>query len=556
MKRIILISLIISSACIILVTACPAQETNLKEADRDSYFNMQMTTARLKFTNEDYYGALRIYRELRRDHPDDALLNFRMGECFVKIKLMDTALVYLEKASHTDTMVSRNLFLILGQALHYKGKVDEAIEAYYSYKNRLDSRKIKLLESEKQYVNELLRQCLTAKELMQKPVKVKITKLGNNINSEYTDANPSVTADGKTLIFTSRRPGTTGGKIDPECEEYFDDIYMSKWDNKTRTWGACIQFGPPLNTEGHDANLSISPDGRQILLYKNITGETQSGDIYISTLDEEELWSKPKPFASKNINSSFFESSSCLSADGNTLFFVSERVRGGFGNGDIYISKKMGEEWSKPENLGSVVNSIGDEIGIYIHPDGKTLFFSSDGHNTMGGYDVFMTVFEDGRWSEPVNMGYPINTTRDEIHFILATDRKKAYLSSSRESESGKTDIFEVDMSQFLEENKQITESVVASISGPILSILKGSVVDDEGKPVQTNIYLEDMATNEKSVITSNEKGEYFATLPADRRYEIKVEAKGFKPMAFKFKLPKGEGETFTLTKHIILNKK
>lgn len=522
--------------------------------DKDSY-TLKMTQARLKFMDEDYVGALRIYKELKENHADDASLNYRMGECFVKLKDMKAAIEHLEKVTNVDTLANKNLYLLLGQAYHYEGHIDEAIDAYYTYKGRLQSRKISLTDSEKHYVNLLLKQCLTAKELMSKPVKVNVKNLGDKINSEFTDANPSITADGKTLIFTSRRPTTTGGKIDPSVDEYYDDMYMVTRDGKS--WGEIKQFESPINTEGHDANLSITPDGSQIFLYKNIEGETNSGDIYVTEKGADGNWDKPKPFGNKYINSSYFESSACLSADGKKLYFVSERDHGGFGNGDIYVATKQGDVWLKPVNLGPEINSVDDEIGVFIHPDGKTIFFSSKGHNTMGGYDIFMSVLEGEKWSTPVNLGYPINTTKDEVHFVFTTDRKTAYISSTRDGGMGKFDIYQVDMSEYFIGNKDIDENIVSTMSGPELSILKGTVVDGtSSEPVIAKLSVIDQNTKEVTEVESNEKGEYFVTLPGDRKYDINVEAKGYKPMNIKLKLDKGVGETFTMTKHIILTKK
>ncbi|OFX60323.1 MAG: hypothetical protein A2046_02670 [Bacteroidetes bacterium GWA2_30_7] len=263
------------------------------------------------------------------------------------------------------------------------------------------------------------------------------------------------------------------------------------------------------------------------------------------------------PIDEKLINSTYFESSACITSDGNTIFFVSERLDG-YGNSDIYTSKKEGTGWGKPVNIGSVINTIDDEIGVFIHPDGKTLFFSSNGHNTMGSYDIFMSVFKDGVWSIPVNMGYPINTTKDEIHFVLSTDGKTAYLSSSRDGGNGKTDIYQVDMTNYYKANKNIDKDLVNKLTGPTLSIVKGSIVDAETSlPVIIELIIKDTEDNKEiAKVSSNEKGEYFITLPSEKKYEIIVNNNKYKPLDIKFKLPKGTNETYTLTKHILLNKK
>lgn len=522
-----------------------------KEKDKES-FKINMAKAWMKYNDEDYRGALRIYRSLYEDYPESGILNYRMGECFLALKEMGDALKHLEIALKNDTTIDKNAYFYIGQAYQYEGKLDDAINNYYKFKTLLTPKQL-----EKHYVNELWTQCHTAKELMASPVDVKITNLGKNINSEFTDACPSVSADGKVLIFTSRRPETTGGLIEPANEEYYDDIYMSTYSDATKTWELAKQMPSPINTEGHDANTSISPDGNTIFIYKNITGVTKSGDIYYSTKKGPNEWSEPLPVDEKLINGTYFESSACITTDGNTMFFVSERLDG-YGNSDIYTSKKEGTNWGKPVNIGSVINSIDDEIGVFIHPDGKTLFFSSNGHNTMGGYDIFMSVFKDGIWSTPVNMGYPINTTKDEIHFVLSTDGKTAYISSSREGGLGKTDIYQVDMTNYYKDNKNINKDLVDKLTGPVLSILKGSIVDAETSlPVVVELIINDTDENkEVARVSSNEKGEYFITLQSEKKYELVVNSNKYKPLDIKFKLPKGIGETYTLTKHILLNKK
>lgn len=513
-------------------------------------FKIKMAQAWLKYNDEDYYGALRIYRDLYRSNPEDAMLNYRMGRCFQEVRKMDTALMHLEKAASLDLM-NKDIYFYLGKVHQYNDNLDKAIDAYYNYKSNLKPKQM-----ETHFVNVLLRQCQTAKELMEKPVNVVMTNL-KTINSEYTDANPSITADGKTLIFTSRNPGTTGGKIDFNVEEYFDDVYYSTWDETSKTWSEPVNFGDPINTEGHDANMSISPDGNTIYLYKNIMGETKSGDIYYSKKNGEK-WSKPKPFEPENkyINTTYFESSACVSADGNTMFFVSEREKGGYGNGDIYWVRKLEDgSWGRPENMGPRINSEYDEIGVFIHSDGKTLFFSSNGHNTMGGHDIFMTVYENGSWSTPVNMGYPINTTQEEIHFIFTTDRKKAFLSSSRGGGEGKYDIYEVDMTKYFTDS-DVSQEIKDIVTGPPMAILRGTVVDSKtSEPLKATITIIDQTNNKSKVIASDENGNYFVTLPADRKYEVSVKQSGYKPLEVKFKLPKGEDETPTLIKHLLLDK-
>lgn len=523
-----------------------------EKTNKKTPYSINMANGWLQFNNEDYYGALRTYRKIYKDYINDGKLNFRIGQCLVAIYNMDSALYHLKKSIEMDTTLNKEVYLLLGKAYHYKSDLDNAIKYYQRYKNMLKPKQL-----EKNMVNNFIRQCETAKQLIKNPVNVEIKNMGPNINTKYTDANPSVTADGKIFVYTSRRPDNIGGKIDPSIEEYYDDIYISEYDNISHEWGIAKNIGFPVNTEAHDANLSITPDGKKILIYKNITGITKSGDIYYSDFKENGEWSEPKPFGNKYINSSYFETSACLTADGKTIYFVSEREKGGFGHGDIYISKYINGEWSKPENLGPIINTEYDEVGVYIHPDGKTLFFSSNGHNTMGGHDIFMSTLDDnGNWTQPINMGYPINTTKEEIHFVFTTDRKVAYLSSSRDGGYGKMDIYKVNMAYYFKSNKNINPELAAKISGPPLSILKGTVINASKKePVSTNIIIKQIPSNKTFIASSNAKGEYFIALPANNKYELTIKKKGFRPVSIKFKLPEGKNETYTMVKHIFLNK-
>jgi len=543
-------TLFVLIALIMSVNIVFSSKNNDKKGKEDN-ISLAMTKAWLRYQDGDFYGALSIYKEVYAGNENNAMLNFRLGQCYTALNEMDNALSFLEKSYQLDSLTSTEVHFLLGKAYQYNGNLDKAIDAFYKYKSSLNPK-----QNERNFVNTLLRQCLTAKELIDKPVNAKISLLDSSINSKYTDACPSISADSKTLIFTSRRPISKESTFDYNTNEYFEDVYISTWNDVVNKWNPSKMIGGSINTEGYDANTSISPDGNQIYVYKNIDGETKSGDIYVSIKKGENEWSKSKPLG-KNINSTYFESSACVTGDGNTLFFVSEKDRGGFGNGDIYMAKREGEDWGKPVNLGPTINTIDDEIGVYIHPDGKSLFFSSNGHNSMGGYDIFMSVLENGKWSEPLNLGYPINTTRNEIHFTLTTDKKTSYISSSRNGGLGKTDIYEVDMSRYFKSNDQITDKIADAITGPALSILKGTVIDAvTQEPIKTNITIIDMTDNKTTVISSNEKGEYFVTLPADRKYEASVKQKAYKPLDVKFKLEKGKNNTtFTLTKHLLLNK-
>jgi tetratricopeptide (TPR) repeat protein len=518
--------------------------------DKEEVITVGMARAWVLFNNNDFYGALRIYRDLYDKAPNNAKLNYRMGICFESLNEKDSAILFLQKAIAQDPEVNIKAYYYLGRSYQYKGKLDQAIEHYYTFKTK-DTK-------ERTDVNRLLRQCEGAKYMMSHPVKAEITNAGPSINSKYADASPSITADQQTLIFTTRRPDNVGGQICEFNEQYYDDIYIADWNEQTQSWNEAKNIGEPINTDGFDANLSISPDGQNIFIYKNIPEVTRSGDIYVSSFNSQGKWSKPRAIDEKYINSSFFESSASLTSDGKTLYFVSERERGGFGYGDIWVSHKVAGIWGKPSNIGPVINTEFDEIGVYIHPDGKTLFFSSEGHNSMGMHDIFIsTLGEDGQWTKPINLGYPINTTKDEIHFVLSASKDRAYISSNRPEGMGSIDIYEVDMSEYFISNKELPSQVVKEFSSEKMAIIKGTIVDsDSGMPLQAQVKFTNTKSKEKFVLESGENGNYFATVPAGEKFEITVISKGYKSFTFKLKSPTaGAGKTPTETKHVILNK-
>ena len=577
MKKLTLILLSIFIVNAVFSNPLESRKKKQKEDEKEDGISIGLARAWVLYNNKDYYGALRVYRDLYDKAPGNANLNYRMGVCFEATNKKDSAIYHINKAIEIfdantkegkKSKLNNNAYYYLGKSYQFTEELDKAIENYYIFKEKEPKNKTD--------VNRLLRQCETAKYMMANPVKVKIKNLGDHINTEYVDASPSITADQQTLIFTSRRKENVGGKICETNEQYYDDIYVSKWDKEKNEWRKAENIGAPINTDGFDANLSISPDGQKIFIYKNITDVTGSGDIYYSTYNEEGKWSSPEPIdhdvsnksiiensianlsENKLINSSFFESSASITSDGKTLYFVSERERGSLGFGDIWVSHKVAGQWQKPENLGPIINTEFDEIGVSIHPDGKTLFFSSAGHNSIGKHDIFIsTLDENGQWSEPINLGFPINSTKDEIHFVLSASKDKAYISSTREDGLGMVDIYEIDMSEYFKSNKNISNELAEKFTSEKLSILRGSVVDsDSGKPIAAQIKITNAKTDEKITVHSKSGGSYFATLPSGHKYTVTVISKGYKSFTFKIKMNDSKvGDTPTITKHIILSK-
>lgn len=500
---------------------------------------MKMTKARMKFNEKDYNGALRIYREEFAKAPNDAMLNYRMGECHYALSEYEQALEKFNEAHKLNNAVDNDLQLFLGKSNHALANLDKALAHYENYQKQ----SLKPFQMEE--VNTLIAQVRTAQELLARPVNVIITNPGTPINSRYHDYHPSLTADQKVMVFTSRRGGGKATGVDANDSGFYEDVYITFWDDTIHDWTDAISVPGAVNGPEHDASLSISPDGKQIFVYKNENG----GDIYVSKKSASEKWSSPKPV--QGINSTYWESYASLSADGKYLYFCSER-KGGQGSGDIWVSEKISKtEWGKPVNLGAVVNSEEDEISVFAHPDGKTLFFSSKGHLNMGGYDIFKTVKnEKGEWSIPENLGYPINSLGDDIDFVLNTETARAYFSSIRPDGEGGFDIYEIDMTNYdVKPGEQKKKSN--------LSILKGEVIDSHNAAkLSVNITIVNKSTGKKeNEIQSDEDGNYFIMLPGRVTYELSVQHNGYKPYKLSVDLPLETHEVSTTIKPIVLER-
>lgn len=515
---------------------------------------IKMFNAQQSYYAGDYQKAANIYRDLLSQKPNDANLMGRIADCYYNLGQYADATTNAEKAKSIDEKAYENTSLVLGKLYHMNAQLDEALTEFNTFKSIVAGTK----NEKSSQIDKLIAEVKTAKEMMAHPVDVKIENMGDAINSEFDDKNPVITADGRTIIFSSRRPGKSSA-LDVEGDnKYFEDIYISRWDTVKKMWAEAELIPGAINTEGHDAATSISPDGKQIFIYKNdANGESRGGDIYVSRMGSSGKWGAPKSVG-KPINTTYWEGGACISPDGKSLYMISEH--GGLGHADIFVAqRKTRTEWDTPVNIGAPVNSEDDEVGALLAPDGKTLFFSSNGHNTMGGYDIFKTTFENGKWSEPINLGYPINTVRNDICFSVAIDGKIAYFGSDRKGGLGERDIYKVDLSNYavLEKDMKAKPKTGSTEPAPVMAILKGDIFDGTaGKGIEAELKVYDDAGKEvASTISSESTGEYFITLLAGKNYHVKIALKNYKPVDEKIEVvPAKEGPT-TVIKHYLLYK-
>ncbi len=489
-------------------------------SQKDSDFEFKFNKVEEVFKEKNYERALPMYIELYNGDTANANLCYKIGFCYLQSGMAkEKAVQFLEKAVKSVSPTykeheasERNApilaYKLLGDAYHTHSKFDKAINTYNLYRQQM----VKYHKSDKENEKEAARKiemCNTAKELMVTPVRLKVENMGKSVNSKYPDYSPVVTADGNTMIFTSRREGSTGGKTYDDGK-YFEDIYITDFVNGK--WTDAKGIGSPINTDGNEATVGITIDGQNILIYKDDNGD---GNIYKTHLNGD-VWSEPEKLNS-NINSKHWEPSAFITADGNTIYFVSDRP-GGFGGRDIYKSELTDKgDWGKAVNLGSTINTAYDEEAPFLHPDGITLFFSSTGHKTMGGFDIFYSTLSDnGTWQSPVNVGFPVNSPDDDVFYIVSPDKTKAYYSSFKEGGVGEKDNY---MITFLDQKQQP------------LTLLKGEVKDSEGKvPKNIEITVTDNETgNVVGVYRTNSKtGQYVMILTPGKNYNISYEAEGF----------------------------
>ncbi len=458
----------------------------------------------------DYYDqgvyniALNYFLPAHKFNPDNAELNFMIGDCYLHSIYKDKALEYLKKSWELDPEFSKEIYFLIAEAYQFNYKFREAKKEYYEFKISLSPN---ALYEWTDKIKKKMTECNNGIVLMANPTGGMVVNL-KKINSEASEYGPIITADGKTMYFTSRREGSTGGKEDLNDFQPFEDIYVTHKEGYQ--WQEPENIGPPINTATHDATVGISPDGQELYIYR---GNVNGGDIFTSTLYGSD-WSEPVALPAP-INSPAHENSASLSYDNKTLYFVSDR-EGGYGGRDIYVvSRDEHGIWGEVKNIGNRINTKYDEDGVFIHPDGKTLYFSSKGHNTMGGYDIFYSVKDkNGNWTEPKNMGFPINSPDDDVFFVVTADGQQGYYSSVRKNGTGGKDIFVINFSTGIEDK-----------SDKELTLVQGKITDNQDNPVQADIEIYDVDAD-KSIgnYHSNEKtGEYLISLPAGKNYAMFV---------------------------------
>lgn len=385
------------------------------------------------FLNEDYSDALPFYLQLYEEMPDNANLAYRIGACYLNIQgKKNLSITYLETASknmsakHKEGTVNQTAapyeaLYDLGKAYQVNYKFDKAKDAFKRYSESLLPYDRENLD----FVNHEMEVCDNAKDLISKPVAYTEENVGEPFNDEKPDFNPVISADGKSFAFMV-------------SQKFYVAVMVSRLVNGK--WTSPVNITPELQADGDIFISCLSSDGKVLFLSKD---DNYNSDIYTSSFIGNS-WT-PIVKLGKNVNTKYWESHGYISEDGKQLIFASDKP-GGFGGLDLYISRKINGEWGPATNLGPEINTQFNEDRPFLINNGKTLFFSSQGHQNMGGYDIFRSDLQSNNlWSKPQNIGYPLNTPDDNIFFMPTGNGKSGYYSLFKESGGyGEEDIYKI----------------------------------------------------------------------------------------------------------------
>jgi len=461
------------------------QSQSFKECFREGSFQLM---------ENNYTKAREFFEKAWKYDSTSANIAYLIGYCYLQSPVdrykaegfLERACKYITKQYSVEDPLEKSApplaLYYYGQALHFNYRFTEALTSFSKFR--------KFAQKDKNIIAELdrwIEMTLTGMELTHRPAAVEIINLGDSINSQWPEYSAVISADEQMIIYTTRRPNSTGRQKTEDG--YFEDIVVS-YKKANGTWTSPVSLGKKVNTVGHEASINLTPNGQTLIVYRTqqvVNGKdtSENGNIYYTNFNGKE-WGPLKEFEA-DVNSPYHESHACLSADGNLLFFTSERP-GGFGGKDIYRCVKLPNgKWSKALNMGPAINTEFDEDGAFIHPDGRTFYFASNGHQSMGGYDIMVaTLGEDNKFSNVRNMGYPINTTGDDVFYVTSPDGRRGYLSSAKSNGYGSQDIYCVKFPGAAEPNLALFKGqfVPAAGSVPPDNIQVAVTDDDNGEIV------------------------------------------------------------------------
>jgi len=507
---------------LILPITLPAQSKSYKKDQKRIW-----SEANYFYEAEDYEMALTLYANIYLMDEDYDVINFRIGKCYFNIPgEKKKAIPYFQKAKAAGYTEA---YFWLGRAYHIEEQFSQEKKHYQIYKRKED--KLIATKEVERYVDIARR----AESAVNNPVFVKIDNLGSSINTEYSEVIPFVTGDESKLVFSSKRPNSYG--VDEVNNKNGSDVYIA--DKDGQNWVNAHKIGFEINTEMNDLVVGMNDLGTILLVNRTRRG-MDFGNLFLCE-NKAGKWQTPV-LLSEDINSQHKESSACITADGKLIYFSSNRP-GGFGGKDIWkVNQLPTGKWAKPFNIGGPVNSPYDEEAPFISPDGQTLYFSSNGHKTIGGYDICSAKSRgDGSWENPDNLGFPINSVDDDIYFSVGENDKTAYYSGFGEDSYGGSDIYEV---QLLYKENFLT---------PVKFMVKDPITQE---PIDAMITLYVEGTGEVfGDYLPNDKGEFLFVVKPEMKFDMEISAEGFATNNTEFHISTAEVSENMLFREIVMTK-
>lgn len=503
--------------------------------------------------NGDYRRAVDFLLKANEFNPKNAMLNYRIASCYGHLGQNVTAAKYAEKARQLNCKEADERYK--GLSLYYEGyshqlnyEFGSAIRSYREcMANSSTPREIYDMAASR------IQECNNGKKLMKQEIPCTFYLLDTTVNCRLDDYGPAITADDSTLFFTSRRNVKKKFRhLYASDGKYTEKIFRSlrdsndNWDSARKVIGA--------NFRGHFAVQGVSNDGKHIILYR----EKRGGDLYEAKL-KKKSFGCPKRLP-KCVNTKYHETSASYSYDGKTIYYCSNRPDMGYGGHDIYkVTQNDKGKWKNVENMGRVINTKDDEISVFMHPDNRTIYFSSRGHAGMGGYDIYISTLNGSTWNKPVNLGRPINTPADEIYFVISASGRTAYYASSQSDGWGEEDIYGISFksdkifttlaeNNLLEEEDPYEDEDEVGDKGlptPMMTLLNGIVRDKKTKePISATIELYDLDSNKKiaDFESSSDNGKFLISLPAGHKYRIISKADGYNDYSEDFDIQDSTG--------------
>jgi outer membrane protein OmpA-like peptidoglycan-associated protein/tetratricopeptide (TPR) repeat protein len=460
------------------------------------------------YDQKDYQKAFRILDKATQEDSAFVEAYILKGDIMSDQQKPHEAIVQYKKGINACPDFSPALYFIVANLELLTGLYNDARDDYRKFLSYPDQPKDKLEKA-----NRNIKSCDFGINSMAHPVPFKPVNLGDSVNSPYDDYMNAITADDQELFLTRKLPrshhsGTASTEFN---EDFFKSVRIDS------VWRKAVNLGPPINTEENEGALCISPDGKYIFFAAcNRPDGYGSCDLYWSRKTGD-VWSTPENMGPV-VNSSAWDSQPSFSSDGKTLYFASKR-EGGKGSSDIWKTELNPDgSWSVPVNLGDSINTRYEEMAPFIHPDNRTLYFASRGHQGMGGFDLFVSRMDaNGNWTTPVDLAYPINTYADEINLVVNAKGDVAYISSDKLGGKGGMDIYSF---KLYKEAQPV-----------MVTYFKGTVFDKETKHrLEAKFELMDLATGKIVSGSSSDPltGEFLLALPTGKNYGLNVSKEGY----------------------------